>query len=116
MKKIWPELGTTVLTALLFYLLPLSMRTVGPMGLVFLLLLCVLFLSVVLGGLSRCWVKFLYPAAIALLFLPSVPIYYNESALVHALWYFVVAGFGLGIGVAVRALVSVIGRKISRKH
>ena len=39
---------------------------------------------------------------VAILFIPSIPIYYNESALVHSVWYLVVSSVGLLIGVIIK--------------
>ena len=33
-----------------------------------------------------------------MLFIPSVFIYYNESALIHSLWYFISSGTGMIVG------------------
>jgi len=41
---------------------------------------------------------------VSLLFLPSVPIWYNSSALVHALWYLVISAVGLALGCLIRLL------------
>ena len=30
--------------------------------------------------------------------MPTVPIYYNSSALIHGVWYLVVAAVGLAVG------------------
>ena len=78
---------------------------IDAMGAVFLMLLATVVLSLVLGILSRHAVKWAYPAACAVVFLPTVPIYYNSSALVHALWYLVVAAVGLAVGSGLGALV-----------
>lgn len=50
-------------------------------------------------------VKLLYPIVIAILFIPSVFIYYNESALIHAVWYLVISTVGLAISSFIRWLV-----------
>ena len=52
----------------------------------------------VLISISSNKLKYLYPIVIAILFIPTVFIYYNESALVHSVWYMVVSVIGLFIG------------------
>ena len=103
MKRYLAEIVILLLQTAVFYLIPLFGMD-DPMGLVLLMLILTILLSALLGGFSRLHVKFLYPFLIALLFLPSVWLFYNDSALIHALWYFVVSFAGLGVGVAVRAI------------
>ena len=107
MKRYGKETVIAVLQLLLFYAYPAYAFRIDAMGAVFLMLLATVVLSLVLGILSRHAVKWAYPAACAVVFLPTVPIYYNSSALVHALWYLVVAAVGLAIGSGLGAL----GRK-----
>ena len=107
MKRYGKETVIAVLQLLLFYAYPAYAFRIDAMGAVFLMLFATLVLSLVLGILSRYAVKWAYPAACAVVFLPTVPIYYNSSALVHALWYLVVAAVGLAIGSGLGAL----GRK-----
>ena len=110
MKKYAKELVILLLQLLVFYAYPAYAIPIDPMGAVFLMLLATLILSLVLGILSRSGLKWAYPAACAVVFLPTVPIYYNSSALVHALWYLVVAAVGLAVGSGLGAL----GRKAKK--
>ena len=50
-------------------------------------------------------VKYLHPFATSLLFIPSVYIYYNESALIHALWYVCISMIGILLGASLRRLI-----------
>lgn len=86
----------------LFYLFPLIARPLGPMGMVLFLIFASFALALVMGWAYRAKLRFLYPALVAALFIPSVYIYYNESALVQALWYLVVSSVGLAIGSLLR--------------
>ena len=98
MKKHIKETIILVLQVLLFYVFPLSAGPTDAIGMVFLIVCGTLFLSLLIGMLSHSKLKFLYPIYTSLIFIPSVSIYYNESALVHALWYLVIAAIGTGIG------------------
>ena len=69
------------------------------MGMVVLMLLATLVLSLILTIISKEKIKYLYPLVVAIIFIPSIFIYYNESALVHALWYFVISALGLLMGI-----------------
>lgn len=98
MKNYIKELVILVLQLLMFYIFPLFAGPTDAMGMVFLILVATLVLSILLGCTSRNKIKYLYPAAAAILFLPSVLIYYNKSALIHALWYLVISAIGMLVG------------------
>ena len=98
MKKYLKEIILLVLQLLMFYIFPLFAGPTDAIGMVFLILLSTLVFSFILGCFSHHMAKVLYPPAIALLFIPSVFIYYNETALVHSTWYLVVSSFGLSVG------------------
>ena len=100
--KEWIALGIQLL---FFYVFPLFAGPTDAIGMVLIILLAAFFLGFVLGLLSDQEIKYFFPAAIALLFIPSVFIYYNESALVHAVWYFVVSSVGLLPAAALRRLL-----------
>ena len=62
------------------------------------LLLSTFVLSFLMGCFSRNKLKFTYPIVPALLFVVTIPIYYNASALIHAVWYLVLSALGVLIG------------------
>ena len=95
MRKYAGEPIFLLLQTAAFYLFPPFSSPFSPIGMVILLLLFTFLLAVLLGLLSGSKLKYLFPAAAALLFIPSVFLYYNESALIHALWYFVISCAGL---------------------
>lgn len=104
----WIELA---LQAILFYGLPLLAGPTDAMGIVLLLLMGTLGLSCAVGyAMGKMW--FLYPAAVSVIFIPSVWMYYNDSALIHALWYLVTSALGVGAGRLLRGIGQWIqGRK-----
>lgn len=57
-----------------------------------------------MGIISTNKIKYFYPLITAILFIPSVFIYYNESALIHSVWYFVVSVVGTAIGTVITKL------------
>ena len=99
-KKYSKEIFILLVQLIFFYIFPLF--AIDPMGMVLIILLVTTILSVILGGVSNKKIKYIYPVAAALLFIPSVFVYYNVSALVHSLWYFTVSLIGLFVGVIVR--------------
>ena len=88
----------------MFYIFPLFAGPTDVIGMVVLILFATLLLSVILGFISNKKIRYLYPIVVSILFLPSVYIYYNETALVHSTWYLVIAAFGLLVGIALRKL------------
>ena len=112
MKKFRLEGILLLLQAVMYYLFPLTCGPTDAMGMVFLILCSVFVLAMLEGAFSPRKIKFAWPFAVSLLFLPSVPIWYNSSALVHALWYWVISAIGLALGCFIRW----IGRFFSRKR
>lgn len=93
------ELIIILIQLFMFYLFPLVGNKVGAIGMVFLILCGTFILSILIGVMSEYKIKYLYPIIISVIFIPSIWIYYNESALVHSLWYLVVSIVGIFIGV-----------------
>ena len=104
MKRYVKEIIILLLQLFMFYVFPLFAGPTDAMGMVVLIILAALLLSVIIGIISRNKIRYLYPIVIAILFLPSVYIYYNETAFVHSVWYLVIATFGLLVGIAFRKL------------
>lgn len=111
MKNCWKWIIMLALQAALFYLFPLCAGPTDVIGMVVLMLCGTLLLSVVFGAVYRGGEKFAYPAAVSILFIPSIPIYYNMTALVHAVWYLVLAFAGVGAG----SLVRLIAEKLIKR-
>ena len=105
MKKYTKEIVILILQLLLFYVFPLSAGPTDAMGMVFLIICGTFLLSVLIGILSKSDVKYLYPGVVAVTFVPSVFIYYNETALVHTVWYLVISAIGLGLAAAVDFII-----------
>ena len=104
MKKVWKEIFITLIQLFMFYVFPLFAGPTDAMGMVILILLATLLLSAVMGSISKSRIRYLYPAAAAVLFVPSVWIFYNESALIHALWYLAAASIGLVLGIIIQKI------------
>lgn len=98
MKKYLKELIIISIQLIMFYLFPLTAGPTDMMGLVLILLFTTLLLSGILTIISNNKIKYIYPIIVALVFIPSVFIYYNESALIHSVWYFVVSVIGTIVG------------------
>ena len=105
MKKYTKEIIILILQLLLFYVFPLTAGPTDAMGMVFLIICGTFLLSILIGILSKSDVKYLYPGVVAVTFVPSVFIYYNETALVHAIWYLVISAIGLGLAAAVDFII-----------
>ena len=101
MKKYLKELIILVLQLFMFYIFPLFAGPTDAMGMVFLILLSTFILSIITGIISNKKIKYLFPIIISILFIPSVFIYYNESALIHSMWYLIDSFIGLTIGIII---------------
>ena len=106
MRKFVKEIIILLVQSAVFYLVPLFGMTDNPMGMVLLIVLLTLGLSLILGAVSKEKIKYLYPVIISVLFITSVFIYYNETALVNAIWYLVVSLVGVAIGTVINKAVS----------
>ena len=105
MKRYAIEFAAILLQIALFYILPLFAGPTDAMGMVFLIIIGTFVLSLLMGGFSDKSGKWMYPPLTAAMFLPSVAIYYNESAVIHSLWYLVVSMIGMVIGSLIRAII-----------
>jgi len=105
MKKYLKELINILIQLLIFYILPLFAGPTDIMGMIILIILSVFILSIILGIISKNKIKFLYPIIISILFIPSVFIYYNESALTHSIWYLVISTIGIMFGTIVNKVI-----------
>jgi hypothetical protein len=102
MKKVLKKIAVWLPQLTVFYILPLFAGPTDIMGLVLVMLFSTFVLSLVCGVFVKKKRKVFYPVITAILFLPSVFLYYNESALVHALWYLTIACIGIVIGTMLR--------------
>ena len=104
MKKYLKEIIILVIQLIMFYLFPLTAGPTDMMGLVLILLFTTLLLSGIITIISNNKIKYLYPIIVAIIFIPSVFIYYNESALIHSIWYLVVSIIGTIIGIIINLI------------
>lgn len=105
MKKHLKEIVVVLLQLFIFYIFPLFAGPTDTMGMVVLMILSTTILATIMGVVSSNKNKFGYPIFVAFLFMPSIWIYYNESALMHSIWYLVVSAVGLLIGSIINKLI-----------
>ena len=105
MKRYLKEIIILLLQLFMFYIFPLFAGPTDVIGMVVLIIVATLLLSAVIGLISDKKMKYLYPIITAILFVPSVFIYYNETALIHSVWYLVVSSVGMIIGAILRKLI-----------
>ena len=104
MKRFIKEIIILLIQMFMFYIFPLFAGPTDAMGMVLLIILVTFVLSIIIGSISKEKIKYLYPIIISITFIPSVFIYYNESALVHTLWYLVISSVGLVFGIGMYKL------------
>lgn len=110
MRRYKKEIIAMMIQLFIFYVFPLFAGPTDMMGLVVLIILATLLVSLVIGIVVDKKIKYLYPIITAVLFVPSVFIYYNETALIHSVWYLIVSGEGLLIGTVLHKMI------FKRKH
>lgn len=103
-KEYVKELVVLILQLLMFYAFPLLAGPTDAMGMVVIIILGTLLFSLFMGVLSDKKIKYLYPIVVALLFIPSVFIYYNDSAFIHSVWYLIISVIGVLIGSRIKSL------------
>lgn len=106
MKKYLKEIIIMLIQLIMFYIFPCFAGPTDAMGMVVVIILATFILSMVIGCISKEKIKYIYPIATSILFIPSVFIHYNESALIHAVWYLVISSIGLLIGSVIYKLTS----------
>ena len=99
------EIAVLIIQLIMFYLFPLLAGPTDAIGMVLIIIFVTFFLSLILGVRGKSKWRFFYPLVTSVIFIPSVFIYYNVSALIHAQWYFVVSAVGLGLGALIGKLV-----------
>lgn len=104
MKRYIKENIILIIQLFMFYIFPLFAGPTDAMGMVVLILLSTFILSIIIGAISNGKLSYFYPLIISIVFIPSVFIYYNESALVHAIWYFIDSLGGMMIGLVIRKI------------
>lgn len=105
MKKYMKEIIILIIQLFMFYIYPLFMGPTDVMGMVFIIWISTIILGFLIAVLSTNKMKYLYPVVISILFIPSIFIYYNESALIHSFWYLVSSSIGILIGSIVHLLI-----------
>lgn len=104
MKKYLKEIIILIIQLLFFYILPLFAGPTDTMGLVYILIVSTLFLSIIIGSISNNKVKYFYPIIVSIIFIPTIFIYYNDTALIHSIWYLVISLIGLIIGSLIKRI------------
>ena len=105
MKKYLKEIIILLVQLFMFYIFPLFAGPTDAMGMVLLIFISTIITGLTIGIISKEKIKYFYPLVIAILFIPSVFIYYNSSALIHSVWYLVSSFVGLVIGIMINKIV-----------
>ena len=106
MRKYLKEIIVVLIQIFMFYIFPLFAGPTDAMGMVFILIITSFILSIIIGIISKEKLKYLYPIIISILFIPSIFIYYNKTALIHTVWYFVDVLLGELFGIIIKRIVN----------
>ena len=101
MKNYKNEFVILLIQLFMFYIFPLFAGPTDAMGMVLFIWLSTIILGLSMSLISQKKIKYLYPLIISILFIPSVFIYYNESALIHSVWYLISSSVGIFIGIII---------------
>ncbi len=104
-KRYLIEIITIILQICLFYIWPLFAGPTDAMGMVVIMLGGTALLSIANGWISTNKIRFLYCIVTAIIFVPTIPMYYNWSAAIHILWYFALSAVGTILGAGIRWLL-----------
>ena len=110
MKSYVKELIILLIQLFMFYIFPLFAGPTDAIGMVLLILLVTLILSIILGIISKEKIKYFYPIIVAIVFIPSIFIYYNRSALIHSIWYLIISTTGLLIGTIINNIIKWVNK------
>ena len=105
MVKYIKEIVILLLQIFIFYIFPIFCGPTDIMGMVFIMLISTFILSLLFTVLSKLKIKYIYGIVTAIIFIPSIFIYYNESALIHSMWYLIVSYTGIIVGVIINHLL-----------
>lgn len=108
MKQFIKEIIILIVQLFMFYIFPLFAGPTDAMGMVFLIWLSTIILGMLIVIISVNKIKYLYPIIIALLFIPTIFIYYDKSALIHSLWYLVSSSIGILLGSVIQVTIKKI--------
>ena len=103
--KYLKEIIIVLIQLFMFYIFPLFAGPTDTMGMIFIILITTLVLSIIVITISKYKMKYLYPIIVSIIFIPSVFIYYNDSALIHSVWYLVTSIIGTIIGILINKLI-----------
>ncbi len=106
MKKHIKELTITLIQLAMFYIFPIYAGPKDAIGMVVTIILTTFIFSIIMGSVSKEKIKYIYPIIVAIAFIPSIFIYYNESASIHAIWYLVISTIGIAIGTVINKLTN----------
>lgn len=98
MKKYLKEIIILLVQLGIFYVMPLFGLEKDAIGLIILITIVTFVLSIIMGIISNNKIKYFYPLITVILFLPTIFIYYNESALIHAVIFLIETCIGISIG------------------
>lgn len=96
----------------MYYIFPMFAGPTDAMGMVFLIIIATFINSILIGSSSFKY-KFYFPLFAAIVFIPSIFMYYNESALIHSVWYLVISLIGVFVGYIINLVIDKFSKKNS---
>lgn len=106
MKKYLSEIIISAIQLLIFYICPIFIDPIKFSTVILIMVLITLTLSFLIGFLSKSIIKYFYPLYTAIIFIPSIFIFYNSTTFIYTLWFLIVAIAGFVLGWLVSLLKS----------
>jgi len=110
MKKYLKEIIILLLQVFMYYIFPIFAGPTDVFGMILMIIISTFILAIIFAMIIDKKIKYGYPLIVALLFIPTIPIYYNSSAFIYTLLYLVIAFIGLMIGEGINLFLQ-LGRR-----
>lgn len=115
MKKYLAKMIIVLLQVCVFFLAPLLFKVYNPSHVIVGMLIATFGLSMMIVVVSDAKIRYLYALIPPLMFIPSIPIYYNSSATESIIWYFGVSVGGVLLGFMIDKFIDVLYNRKKEK-
>lgn len=98
MKKYLPKIIIILLQIFVLYLFPLAFKYIDQIIVIVGIFLAVFGLSMMIVIVSKNKIKYFYSILVSIMYVTSIPLFYNDSAFGNVMWYFAISSGGLLLG------------------
>lgn len=98
MKKYLPKIIIILLQIFVLYLFPFAFKYIDQIIVIVGIFLAVFGLSMMIVIVSKNKIKYFYSILVSIMYVTSIPLFYNDSAFGNVVWYFAISSGGLLLG------------------